>query len=55
LIAVQVDLFTKLHHHIWHLNIFFSGVLCGDLENEVLRVGGDFLPADRGDEIAQPN
>jgi hypothetical protein len=40
--------------HERYLHIFFSGVFCGDLEDDILLVLRDRLLADSLDEFAQP-
>jgi hypothetical protein len=40
--------------HEWNLDVFFRGVLCGNLEDDVLLVLRDGLLADGLDEFTQP-
>jgi hypothetical protein len=40
--------------HEWNLDIFFRGVLCRNLEDDILLVLGDGLLADGLDKFAQP-
>ena len=48
-------LLSQFHHHIWNLYILACLILSSDLEDYILLVVWNWLPADGLNEVAQPN
>ena len=49
-----VILFVELHHHIRHINILPTGIIAGNLEDDILLMRWDWLFADVLHELRHP-